>query len=151
MSTRSNVQFQAYGRTVANIYVHSDGYPDYSVPRIYRFFNTVQEQCERPYGTRFTDPSYLAAKFVVFLAVYEFGEYGGESVLAFGSVGIMEDDAGDGEYTYFVDCENMDDKGFPKVTYSPSGSARKKGVQGYRDSEQEKAQPLLVAKEEMVK
>jgi hypothetical protein len=120
MSTRANIHFNySTGETVANVYRHSDGYPEGVLPDLDRFFSDVEAQTD---DTRFNDPSYLAAKFVVWQA----GEnarmmvYGlpGAMVkpLNFLSVGIMNQDAGDAQYVYDVTtAEGQDSR--PTVTH----------------------------------
>src|ERR1700690_3038636 len=66
MSTRSNVHFVGSYGVSANVYVHNDGYPEARIPDLYEFFSAVKAQTK---DTRFTDASYLAAKFVVYKAL----------------------------------------------------------------------------------
>jgi len=118
MSTRCNIHFgdrrDGVFVTEANVYRHSDGYPDsqHGVPAsLERFFAAVKEQTS---DTRFNDPSYLAAKFVVWQA----GEYASNGKpLDFLSVGIMARDAGDAAYIYEVDSNKLDANGNPTVIY----------------------------------
>jgi hypothetical protein len=124
MSTRCNIHFaDANGRVEANIYRHSDGYPEGVLPDLEEFFTAVEAQTS---DTRYSDPSYLAAKFVVWqageyakLAAYNFmtGEQGEVKPLDFLSVGIMNTDAGDGEYVYTLTCKG-DQR--PEVTWTAS-------------------------------
>jgi hypothetical protein len=111
MSTRCNIHFN-HGKTiVANIYRHSDGYPESVKPDLIKFFNEVINQTR---DTHFDDPAYLAAKFVVWQA----GQYADKSKpLDFISLGIVQEDAPDGEYVYTINCDKFDKKGFPKVTF----------------------------------
>lgn len=112
MSTRSNIHFTGFGSTtiVANIYRHSDGYPEGVFPDLEKFFDEVERQTS---DTRFDDPSYLAAKFVVWqagenakIAAYDYknGRPGEVKPLDFLSVGVVSYDAADGEYIYTVAC-----------------------------------------------
>lgn len=120
MSTRCTINF-TYGRPTdiaAKIYRHSDGYPgtvdgtEYGVlADLQTFFKTVKEQTN---DTRFMDPTYLAAKFVVWQAG-EFSRSG--KPLDFLSLGVCQKDPGDIAYTYFVNCDKMDENGCPTVTY----------------------------------
>jgi hypothetical protein len=112
MSTRCNIHFtDSRGGVEANIYRHSDGYPDGVLPDLDRFFAAVEAQTS---DTRFNDPSYLAAKFVVWQA----GEYAhGGQPLDFISLGIMGADAGDGEFVYTVTCSDGYPPKRPAVTY----------------------------------
>ncbi len=113
MSTRCNIRFCYGNKPQANIYRHCDGYPTTEhgvLADLKEFFREVQMQTE---DTRFSDPSYLAAKFVVWQA----GQNSKPGSLDFLSVGIVAENAADGEYVYTVDCTEHDDKGYPKVTY----------------------------------
>lgn len=126
MSTRSTTHFTHGEATVAIIYRHSDGYPEAAGRDLLKFFDEVREQAR---GTRFSDPSYLAAKYVVFLAgqfaiydTYHDGEYHPDEVkpLSFISVGVVREDPSDIEYRYIVDCSRMID-GRPYVEVQPMG------------------------------
>jgi hypothetical protein len=131
MSTRCNIHFRdglkpANGKRkklpviAANIYRHSDGYPNDGgvLDDMKDFFAAVKEQCGG--DTRFNDPYYLSAKFVVFQAnidreckiKYGNGQPVGE--LNFLGVGIVNEDASDGEYIYEVWCGNDKE---PEITY----------------------------------
>lgn len=116
MSTRSTTWF-VYGnekRPEAIVYRHSDGYPDGAGVDILRFL----DECGKLKDPRFGDPTYLAAKYVVFLAEmfntrYEpdnpkavDGYVPCESRLEFLSVGVMRQDPGDIEYRYVIDCKS---------------------------------------------
>lgn len=126
MSTRATVHFtfgqQAGAHSEAIIYRHSDGYPESMLPDLEGFFAAVQAQTA---DTRFTDPSYLAAKYVVWLAaqfarklvaVGDTYEYVQTEPLDFLSVGVVTEDPGDIEYRYTVHCDQKDDEGRPVVT-----------------------------------
>lgn len=122
MSTRSTTHF-TYGEgsePVAIVYRHSDGYPSGAGIDIKKFL----KQCSRLNDSRFDDPSYLAAKYVVFLADM-FREP--ESMLEFLSVGVVREDPPDIEYRYVVNCGSLDPaNGFPRLTgYSVSFITRK--------------------------
>lgn len=117
MSTRCNIHFVGWGETQANIYRHSDGYPDgeHGVPAcLQRFFQAVEEQTGG--DTRFGDPEYLAAKFLVWQA----GQYARdpEKPLDFLSVSACIRDHGDIEFIYTVNCDEKDQKGRPKVDWT---------------------------------
>lgn len=122
MSTRSTTHFVDGSQRVAIVYRHSDGYPSGAG----RDINTFLQACSKLKDSRLDDPSYLAAKYVVFLAdmfnshfeKQTNGEYGytrNESKLDFLSVGIMNEDPCDIEYRYVIDCGNLV-KGRPTVT-----------------------------------
>lgn len=126
MSTRSTAHFTLGEETEAIIYRHSDGYPEVAGRDLLRFFDEVRKQTR---DTRFSDPTYLAAKYVVFLAgemsqyqTYHDGEYHPDEVkpLNFLSVGVMREDPGDIEYRYIVDCARMIN-GRPYVEVQPVG------------------------------
>ena len=122
MSTRCNIHFNyPGGQTAANVYRHSDGYPDGVLPDLERFFVAVEAQTD---DTRFGDPSYLAAKFVVWQAGeyafrYDFSSPDLKKIptepLDFLGVGVMVHDAGDAEYLYEVTAST--DGGRPAVTH----------------------------------
>lgn len=130
MSTRSTIHFIEGERTTAIVYRHSDGYPTVGGRDILRFFEAVREQTK---DTRFDDPAYLAAKFVVFLAgefapmqTYRDGAYHPEEAkpLNFLSVGVVMRDPFDIEYRYLVDCaRQIDDPPRPYVEVLPVGDA----------------------------
>jgi hypothetical protein len=114
MSTRCTTHFvfgqEAGAHSEAIVYRHSDGYPDCMLPALAQFFEAVEQQTK---DTRFTDPSYLAAKFVVWLA----GEFAyGHHALDFLSVGVVTEDPDDIKYRYVVHCDQKDEDGRPVVT-----------------------------------
>ncbi len=110
MSTRSNIQFYQGSTLEANIYRHSDGYPEVGGADIARFLDRMASFN----NTRFEDAEYLAARFVVFLAQmsaykYEnrgdgYRRYPAEDPLDFISVGVCIENHGDIEYLYKVRC-----------------------------------------------
>jgi hypothetical protein len=119
MSTRSTTHFVGDGRKepTAIVYRHSDGYPEGAGTDILRFLDRLEQNVP---DNRFGDPSYLAAKYVVFLAEI-FNQYAGTTwqktdngelvratrqvdPLDFLSVGIVDQDPGDIEYRYTVTC-----------------------------------------------
>jgi len=99
MSTRGTVHFCYGGKTQAIVYRHSDCYPDGLGEDLKTFLKEVQDNVA---DTRFSDPNYLAAKFVVWQA----GQYAHQHPLNFLSIGIMLEDPGDIEYRYKILCEN---------------------------------------------
>lgn len=117
MSTRCTVHFTNPTWSTgpeAIIYRHSDGYPETMVPDLAEFFDAVKAQT---HDTRFGDPSYLAAKYVVWLASqfavkYSFpdGKFTTTPTapLDFLSVGVMQKDPLDIEYRYVVKCLGPD-------------------------------------------
>ena len=120
MSTRSTTHF-TYGNgnaPTAIIYRHGDGYPDGAGVDILRFL----DECAKLKDNRFRDPSYLAAKYVVFLADmfnYDWDDslnkIKPKSRLEFISVGVTQQDTADIEYRYVIDCENLTPEGRPTV------------------------------------
>jgi len=106
MSTRATVHFQYGGKTEAIVYRHSDGYPEGLGEDLKEFFADVQKQTK---DTRFDDPSYLAAKFVVWQAdkYYAYRKNKGEhKPLNFLGVGVVLEDPGDIEYRYLLECKD---------------------------------------------
>ena len=121
MSTRCTLHFGYGDKPAAIIYRHSDGYPDGVLPDLERFFADVEAQTK---DTRFDDPTYLAAKFVVWqandyvVAARKYPWRKGETVhmLDFLSVGVMLRDPGDIEYRYLINCGQHDAKERPTIT-----------------------------------
>ncbi len=126
MSTRSTTHILAGdpAQPEAIIYRHTDGYPEGHGLDLRRFFDDVEASTS---DTRYNDPSYLAAKLVVWLA-REFatsGEFTPDGYVRtshadsrpfdFLSVGIMREDPGDIEYIYEIDCSRHGDDGRPLV------------------------------------
>ena len=117
MSTRSTAHFKDNYGTVAIIYRHSDGYPSCAGREIKEFLEEVSKLDD----TRFNDPAYLAAKYVVFLSAkfnvdYDFGKDGytitrKDNPLDFLSVGILDKDPDDIEYRYHIVCNNYNSWG----------------------------------------
>ena len=120
MSTRSTTKFGQDAPTgqkpEAIVYRHSDGYPDAMIPALEDFFDTVEKETK---DWRYNDATYLASKWLVWLAREfstpfekdsETGEYGynldspKRGSLDFLSVGIVQEDPGDIEYSYWLDC-----------------------------------------------
>ena len=105
MSTRATVHFESGGCTEAIVYRHSDGYPDGLGADLETFLTEIGENLK---DTRFDDPSYLAAKWVVYDAMqgqpFAAKMYEQEHPLNFLGVGIVSEDPGDIEYRYIVRC-----------------------------------------------
>lgn len=126
MSTRAQIYFgDNYDPKTALIYRHSDGYPESEhgvLADLQQFFSDVEEQTKDGIGgTRFNDPSYLAAKYVVWQANKNNQS---ERVLKqatpldFIGIGIDNQIHGDIEYLYYVKCsEGIIGKTRPEVTY----------------------------------
>jgi len=113
MSTRATVHFcYSNKHPEAIIYRHSDGYPEGLGKDLETFFDDVKAQTN---DTRFTDPCYLAAKFVVWQADKYAVKYDWSAkepkatkanMLDFLSVGVVMKDPGDIEYRYIVACKD---------------------------------------------
>jgi len=119
MSTRCNIHFVDYGDICANVYRHSDGYPDGQhgvLANLQQFFSDVEGQTT---DTRFSDAHYLASRFVVWQAMLTAPNFVSRP-LDFLGVGIVNADAGDGEFIYTVDCMNLKPDGRPVVTHEPA-------------------------------
>jgi len=98
MSTRCTTHFKDNGADVAIIYRHGDGYPDGHGTDLLAFL----KECAKLRDPRFGDPSYLAAKLVVYLAnAFRSPQ---APLLEFISVGVVMEDPEDIEYMYTVDC-----------------------------------------------
>ena len=108
MSTRSTTHFQRDGITEAIVYRHSDGYPDGHGTDLLNFFKLLKKTLP---DNRFNDPSYLAAKVVVWLSEQFNIDYITDKPKAnrydFLSVGVVMEDPGDIEYRYEVNCSEM--------------------------------------------
>lgn len=106
MSTRSQWSFREKGKQIALIYKHSDGYPQgfYGGFALWKRFTDKIIKDEGMYGNRFDDAEYLAARFIVFLAIHE----NKEKNLNFGGIGISKDLHGDIEYLYEINCDNSE-------------------------------------------
>lgn len=112
MSTHAQVNFtDISGHAVdASVYKHSDGYPEAMLPLLADFLADVEAQC--PGDTRFSDPSYLAAKYVV----WQSAKYSEGKPLAFIGVGIVPAGENAGDYTYTVACRTDGSRGRPLIT-----------------------------------
>ena len=115
MSTRANVHFvygQAESAIAANIYVHSDGYPEGLGQDILDFLTVLEGNVP---DNRFGDPEYLAAKFLVWKAnMNREGKNSKNShLLGFTGVAPCIVDHTDIEYIYTVFCE----VGKPIITF----------------------------------
>lgn len=99
MSTRCVLNFHENENSEpeAKVYRHSDGYPEGVLPDLEKFFNDVIENCHG--NTRFDDPSYLAAKFVVWQMDYALPSLG---------CGILMKDPGDIEWSYKIICSGRE-------------------------------------------
>lgn len=118
MSTRCMINFGSDGVTDARIYRHSDGYPEAVLPDLAEFFGEVRKQTS---DTRFGDPEYLAAKYVVWQANQNTWHYKGAGryekgdPLDFISLGVTLEDHGDCEYIYTIRCGTYDGNGNPTI------------------------------------
>ena len=93
-------------KPMAAVYLHWGGDAKFFREVMEEFFEAVERDCERPSERRYSDPEYLAAKFVVHMAS-EFGD-DADRRLAFSSVGIccisVADAVVTGAWTYGVIC-----------------------------------------------
>ena len=109
MSTRANIHFCRDKKTTdAIIYRHADGYPEGLGEDLETFLQDIKDNVQ---DTRFNDPNYLAAKFVVWQAQRYTTD---EHPLDFLGIGIMLEDAGDIEYRYKVIC-NSSNSELPEI------------------------------------
>ena len=97
MSTRSTTHFKHGDHISSIVYRHWDGYPSGAGTDLYRFFADIETATA---DTRFSDASYLAAKYVVWLSK-KFAEKNDYDFLG---VGVVLQDPGDIEYRYEIDC-----------------------------------------------
>jgi hypothetical protein len=103
MSTHCTINFcDESGQACAKVYRHSDGYPDGNggvLADLALFFEDVKSQTSG--DARFNDPSYLAAKYVV----WQSSKYRRSSAaLDFLGVGVLMQDPGDIAYAYNLIC-----------------------------------------------
>lgn len=121
MSTRCQIHFvhDTDEKRYPSIYRHSDGYPDGQhgvLASLERFFKAVKTQT---HDTRFGDPEYLAAKFVV----WQSGEWvGSGGPLDFLSVGVANGLHGDEDYEYRVICDTRERT--PTIQYRAIGARK---------------------------
>jgi len=127
MSTRCIINFCSGKQIEAKVYRHHDGYPDGHngvLHSLQRFFAQVERDTS---DTRFNDPTYLAAKYVVWQArenavSYDFSAGKPKAKrskrLDFLGVGIVMRNPDDLAYVYRVDCRVHDEKGRPIVGVS---------------------------------
>lgn len=134
MSTRTNIHFNHGSEVHANIYRHSDGYPgkivrgeatEYGVlADLLTFFRLLKAEVV---DNRLRCAEYLAAKFLVWQAKEYATRYEGTvdgkakyvdtHYLEFLGVAPCNEDHGDIEFVYEVDCDNLDKEGFPVVRW----------------------------------
>lgn len=120
MSTSAVIHFKwASGEDGAVIFRQCDGAPDQLGLDLLRFFEAVEEQA--PHDTRFGDPCYLAARWVVFDAEAHRWQYG-NGPLAFLSVGVVLPGQWGGAWRYDVTCHGR---------FSPEGNAERPDVDAY--------------------
>lgn len=112
MSTRANVHFKGWNQVRANVYRHCDGYPSGLGKDLQKFLRDVKKHS--PNDPRFGDPEHLAAKFIVWQTL-QYAKDFKEHPLEVLGVSPTVEDHGDIAYTYIVDCDQCDSKGFPKI------------------------------------
>lgn len=110
MSTRATIHFHDKGsdEPEAIVYRHNDGYPEGLGLDLRRFIAEVRANVK---DSRFTDPSYLSAKWIVFDAAQhrecssKWNNGNPVHDLDFLSIGVCSKDPGDIEYRYHVICD----------------------------------------------
>ena len=100
MGTSALIHFRENKKIFATIYRHYDGYPEEVLNNLEQFLDAVEKQC---IDRRFNDPTYLAAKFVVWQA----DQYTDDKSkpLDFLSVGVVTPESLAGDYYYYLDCD----------------------------------------------
>lgn len=116
MSTRAVVEFRDriagdVSDVVALVYVHNDGYPSGLGMDLLDFIDEVDKLADK----RFADPSYLAAKFVVYKSMQGVCPSDTLDALNFLGVGVIQEVPSDVEYIYTVTCANYVSK--PTVSW----------------------------------
>ncbi len=106
--TRTIVQFTSENKVEAQIYVHNGGEPTSMASLLSEFFSAAS----LVYDRRFDDPTYLAAKFVVWFATEK--SHCGGSPLNFVGIGVYMTIPEDVRYVYKLDCDS--DRKRPGVT-----------------------------------
>ena len=121
MSTRATIHFKDKGikEPSAIVYRHCDGYPKGLGVDLKAFFKELKDNVK---DTRFGDPAYLAARWIVWDVLRgqkahvemmkDLGRPEEVHPLDFLGVGVMMEDPGDIEYRYDVICGG---DGLPKV------------------------------------
>lgn len=103
---RSEAELADTSRELPAVYLHWGGDAKFFREVMNEFFEAVERDCERPADFRYSDPSYLAAKFIVHISA-EFAD-DEERRLSFRSVGVVSirlvDAAAEGAWTYGVIC-----------------------------------------------
>ena len=77
--------------------------------------NRETKEAEKLNDSRFDDPSYLAARYVVYLAK----KFSSGNPIDFRSIGIVDKDPEDIEYRYVVNCGLMNEAGQPTGEVAP--------------------------------
>lgn len=120
MSTRSTTHFTYGDQSEAIVYRHWDGYPESAGVDIQEFI----KQCAILRDNRFNDPTYLAGRYIVFLAD-KFREKGA-ALCDFRSVGPVLADPDDISYRYKIDCSAHEEDGAPVITCTYIGDGETK-------------------------
>lgn len=112
MGERTAVRFlsgPASGEAEACIYIHWGGPPSEMAVVFHDFFERIEKDCDSV-NYRYNNASYLAARFVAFMAMYAYDKDDGEDVLslAINGLGVVKDDpryyAASGFWMYTVQC-----------------------------------------------
>lgn len=121
MSTRSTVHFvnESWDQDFV-VYVHQDGYPSCRGKQVLDFLRVCKEELKDP---RLGEAGVTAARFVAYMidqyhqdTKQYVNEWMDTHPLAAISVKMAHGDPGDIEFRYDVDCDNLDDEGYPSVT-----------------------------------
>lgn len=107
------INFTRRGEVEAKLYRHCDGYPG-GVDRDLEAFFEYIEQALQGHSRRYSDPEYLAARFIVWDAAEHARKYHPNRPLDYTGLGVAMQDHGDIEYLWFVECDS-DER--PKVRH----------------------------------
>lgn len=99
MGARAVIRFRCGDYVAGAVYLHWYGRPSEVHANMADFFGAVESQCDS--DTRFDDPSYLAAKFVVWFSAKMARDPA--RPLRFLSIGLAPPDSTD-SWTYDVEC-----------------------------------------------
>lgn len=127
MGERTSVRFlsgPASGEAEACIYIHWGGPPNEMTVVFQDFFERIEKDCDGV-NYRYNDPSYLAARFVAFMAMYAYDKDDGEELLSLNinGLGVVKDEprvhAASGFWMYTVQCTSrtMRPQTRPAVVY----------------------------------
>lgn len=96
----------------ATVLRHRQGHPHQHGKDLVRFLRLVEQRCS---DRRFDDPTYLAAKLVVFLArLHQLEQAGSAHPLDFDDLGVRDEEGGI-DYRYSLHCRQLDERGWPSL------------------------------------